>query len=171
MTLEERYAEAERRGHRDGLARGEEEARRAGEKAVAEMRARLGESLARVHGFESTLRREAESSLVRLALEIASRVVRERVQEDDPVAARALGAVLEEAPGREPMAVRLHPDDLESVRSERPELGGPGALRLVPDSTLERGGCLLELESGEVDGRVESQLAAMAERLGTERGP
>jgi flagellar biosynthesis/type III secretory pathway protein FliH len=58
--------------------------------------------------------------------------------------------------------LRLHPLDLElmppsATLSERAELRG--ALTLTPDATLERGGCVLITNLGEVDARLETRLS------------
>jgi flagellar assembly protein FliH len=164
---EERLRDAEQRGYREGRARGEAEAHEELRSTLDELRREMGETISRLHRLEATLQRETEASLVRLALAMASRVVRERVEEGDPVAIRAVVAALSEAEGREPTAIRLHPEDLDVVRAAHKELDEPGALRLIADPAVERGGCLVELDAEELDARVGSQLAALAEHLGT----
>lgn len=63
------------------------------------------------------------------------------------------------------MTMRLHPDDLETVRGHINDIlaayPGVGYLDLVPDSRLSRGACILESEIGMVEASLEGQLEAL----------
>ena len=99
---------------------------------------------------------EAESALVTLATEAAERVIRaelalapERVRD----IARDLVARVRRA---RTLTVRVHPDDLELVRSILPRHA-----EIRPDTGLQRADVVLETESGELDARIAVQLAAL----------
>ena len=49
-----------------------------------------------------------------------------------------------------------------------PEFPGRAALQVCRCDQTEPGGCLVELPGDQIDGRVSSQLAALAEHLGAD---
>ena len=63
------------------------------------------------------------------------------------------------------MTLRLHPDDLETVRSRINDIlaayPGVGYLDLLADGRLEHGACILESEIGMVEASLEGQIAAL----------
>jgi flagellar biosynthesis/type III secretory pathway protein FliH len=65
--------------------------------------------------------------------------------------------------------IEVNPDDLELV-SENAEglaakLGGVQRLDVVAERRIERGGCIVVTEEGEIDARIGAQLDRVAELL------
>jgi flagellar biosynthesis/type III secretory pathway protein FliH len=137
-------AEARRRGREEGLAT-------------------AAEVVVRATAERDRLLSSAEGELVDLAFEIARRVLASAAERGAvaEVAARALDA----ARMRERVALRAHPADLEALRSAEPDLLArlvhARGLALRPDETIARGGVVVETEAGRIDGRLETQLAAL----------
>jgi flagellar biosynthesis/type III secretory pathway protein FliH len=65
--------------------------------------------------------------------------------------------------------LRINPDDLSFVEEWRPELFEKfktlKSIVVNPDSTIQRGGCLLETPCGDIDARIETQLEIIGESL------
>jgi flagellar assembly protein FliH len=63
---------------------------------------------------------------------------------------------------REHVVVMVHPDDLETLRSSvdslKAQLGGIGSMEVQAERRVGRGGAIVRTTSGEVDGRLETQL-------------
>lgn len=63
------------------------------------------------------------------------------------------------------MTLRLHPDELETVRGRINDIlaayPGVGYLDLLADGRLERGACILESEIGMVEASLEGQIEAL----------
>jgi type III secretion system HrpE/YscL family protein len=150
-----------------------EEFRRAGHAAGREEAAAgATEMLVRARAELERLRHEACDDLKRVAVRAAERILGRQLDLDPDavidICRSALGAV------RRARAVllRVHPEDLARVSAARPRLASalarPGAdvaVELRPDATVSRGGCLVETESGIVDARLETQLAAIERAL------
>jgi flagellar biosynthesis/type III secretory pathway protein FliH len=71
-------------------------------------------------------------------------------------------------PGAGAVRVRVHPDDLPAVETRRAalEAGAPAAtLELIADEAVQRYGCVIETPQGQVDARLETQLAALERAL------
>jgi flagellar biosynthesis/type III secretory pathway protein FliH len=64
--------------------------------------------------------------------------------------------------------LHVHPDDrqlLDSTEDMRSRLELAGALRVVEDAQLTRGGCVLITNLGEIDARLETRLELTLEQL------
>ena len=177
-------AEAARKGHDEGYARGQEAGRVAGEqKAYEEVLLRLSESSAEVQQcFESLVetlderRKDLEThthdALLTLAIRIAEKILRSTLDRQpeklNSIAAEALGRLASE----EEISVRLHPDDYTQLAEFLPgvvqSMNTSPTVRLVPDSTLERGDVLASGQWGSVDATLRTQLRAMKTALGIE---
>lgn len=160
------FEEARRAGAEAGLAEGREAA------AAAE-RARVGRETAGLADLLRALAREigrkreeladaAERDLVRLAVAIAEKIVKAEVRSGRPVAAASLRRAVELVARRRRLRVLLHPEDLAVVEACLPALRADfsdlGAVDLQGSGAVERGGCLVAAEEGEVDADVRTQL-------------
>lgn len=126
-------------------------------KKIDPWRERLTRSLEDLNGLRAQITATAERELVRLALEIARKVVHREVTIDPEIVMTLARIGLSRAHNRVTASVRLHPDDLEYVNSHRRRLNTTHAIDLVEDRSVTRGGCLIHTEMGDVDARIEQQ--------------
>jgi flagellar assembly protein FliH len=138
---------------------------------AAEVR-EVKEALARLADLEETLTRRREAVLLEIALEAASRIVREKIDAADPVALRAIQDAMDSLPGSTSLRARLHPGDLELLARELKGEIDRGRLELVPDEAITRGGCVVESAVGTVDATIETALDSLrAASLGSSVEP
>lgn len=81
-----------------------------------------------------------------------------------------LQQVLAKANQDEVVAIRISPVDFERLQSAEPDMDEARAkalssIPLLPDDAVELGGCLVTLENGSIDGRIETQFRAFAQSL------
>jgi len=109
----------------------------------------------------------AEDDMLALCFEVVCRVLgRSAVQ---PAAIRAqLTEAMSALRGRQPAAVHLHPDDLQTLQNEpdwmSSQIGG-NDVRWVASPQVALGGCIVESPEGGLDVRIETQLDALRELL------
>ncbi|MDA8218731.1 MAG: FliH/SctL family protein [Dehalococcoidales bacterium] len=104
----------------------------------------------------------SERELVSLALAIAGRVVQGQAAVDARVVEAIVSAALKRIGAQQRVRVRLNPADLEALTKSGLEPSADSFGReteFVADEAIERGGCLLEVDGGTVDGRIGAQLA------------
>lgn len=110
-----------------------------------------------------------ERDVIALALDVA-RTVLGREAESSPsfieaVARRSLQRVRR----ARAVVLRVHRDDLALARERVREWLAPGAepsvLDVLEDESVERGGVVVECDLGRIDGRIDSQLAAIGRAL------
>jgi flagellar assembly protein FliH len=172
-TAEERLramaAETRLRAREEGLAEGLAEARA----LVAPALEAVAEAERQIRAREGEFLRAAERSAVELALAIAEKVVGAAVSTRPETVLDVVGGALLRTESRHRLVIEVNPDDLELV-SESAEglaarLGGVQRLDVVAERRVERGGCIVRTEEGEIDARIGSQLERLAELL-TEAG-
>lgn len=164
--LEELERQAREEGRAAGFAQGLAEAREQGRAQLARLEAICAQAARPL----ATLDSEVEQELAQLALVVARRVIAHELAshpEHIVAAVRQAAAALPAA--TRDLRVRLHPDDVALLR----ELHAAEAhWQLVADSSIQRGGCVLESERSRLDARLETRLAAMIDAvLGDEAAP
>jgi flagellar assembly protein FliH len=157
--------ETRRRAHEDGLADGLAEANA----RVSSALAALAEAEAAIRAREEEFLRAAERSAVELAIAIAEKIVGGTAEARPEMVLDVVGGALLRTAARHRLVIEVNPDDLELV-SENAEglaakLGGVQRLDVVAERRIERGGCIVRTEEGEIDARVGAQLDRVAELL------
>jgi flagellar assembly protein FliH len=161
-TTPEPAADRFEEGVAEGRRQMEEELRREldeyllGEEQVF---AHLGESLReQICQFRTTWEHDA----VRLVLTIAQRVVKNEIAIDNDFVIRQIQEAVRRVWGVDRLKLRVNPADEEYVKAQRPLLATMSdSVRefiIEADESIERGGCMIESDSGNIDARVSTQL-------------
>jgi type III secretion system HrpE/YscL family protein len=111
---------------------------------------------------------QAETELTLLAVRIAEKLVGEQLRIHPETVTQIVTQCLRTCTSAQRIVMHLNPDDLPLVERELPTLRALVETELlVPqaDPFISRGGCLLETELGQIDGRLETQLQALQEAL------
>lgn len=148
-------------GHAEGLA--------AAHEALEPARAALEAATRELAAERARLAAEAEAAAVELALALAEKVLGAALElRPELVLDVATGAV-RRTDDRDHLVLQVNPDDLELVRASLDDvaarLGGIGRLEVASERRVARGGCIVRTADGEIDARIEEQLARAAEVL------
>jgi flagellar assembly protein FliH len=110
-----------------------------------------------------------QNELIKVALLIASQILRKAIQMEPEAVVEVVDAALKKIPSGRPIVVRLAPKDLRLVEEIVKERGTPLApgedVRLEADPSIVRGGCRVISDAGEIDATIDGQLRAMGEAL------
>ncbi len=159
--------ERERRAFERGRVQGQTE----GQAAAMQVRATharqienvLGELRARYAELES----DGADAVLDLAVEIARQVVRREVTVARdlllPLVRDAVAAVIDQ---QAHPRVHLNPQDLELIAADLDADGLCKGCRFIADARVERGGCRIETQQGEIDGGVATRWRRVMEALG-----
>lgn len=170
------HQEAERL-HESARTRGLEEGREQGRREILEsMQTQARAFEERVAGLTTAIQQgkrkliEAfEPQLIRLACAIAGRIVRREIEQDRDTVLRIAAQAIGLANEKEKLILRLNPEDLHEVREQSDRLKALHEeikeLILEEDPRIERGGCVIETVVGNVDARIERQLAELGREL------
>jgi flagellar assembly protein FliH len=160
----EAESESRARGFAAGYAEGAQKGRIEAEAAV---QAQIGMQAARLARMARQARmdlrralRDAEAPLAMLSLAVARAIIGETVRLHPEILARRISTLLEEIGESAQTVVRMHPVDLEALepvwpQSMRARRNGDHAPRLVGDSTLAEGDCIIEGQTRAFDARLD----------------
>ncbi|MEO8199707.1 MAG: FliH/SctL family protein [Gemmatimonadota bacterium] len=174
MELESADRQAQRqidaayaKGRSDGIAEGE----RTALSRIEPLLGALHRMVASVQESQATTQRDAERDIQSLALAAARYLVQREITSDPSILQSLVERALEQLPQDTSFTVHLNPTDLGALQ---PNLGDihvaeRGAMvRWVPDPELERGDFRLVTPLRLIDGRIDTALRALYDRIAYE---
>jgi flagellar biosynthesis/type III secretory pathway protein FliH len=153
----ERTAAIEREARERGFAFGEREAREAMRPRVEARLSQLAATIETIAGLRAAVLRHSERDLVKLAVAIAERVVRREIQGDRDLILQMAHAAVERLGTVDIATIHVNPDDLSAMSPRLDEYRGTGPVRLVADTRIAPGGCLIVSDTGTVDAAIDAQ--------------
>ncbi len=136
---------------------------------ATQLAAQIGQLL---HGFDEQLAAQEQQmahAVAQAAVLLARRVVRAELhthpEQVAEAAQQAVNAVLLSA---RHIRVMVHPDDHALVAEGAAEALAARGARLLVQADIERGGCIVESDLGQIDARIQSRWRQAAEVLGSE---
>jgi type III secretion protein L len=156
QILEEARVEAKairEEAFEQGLADGLEEAL----ECVARARKEYDEVLA-----------SAQDDMLEMAFRLARRIVGRAIEIDPGLTRQMVSEVLRHARGKREIVISVAPADLAELESgarQFSEQVDGVAVHFEADASLERGSCVIQTESGRIDGRIQSQLETLQRAL------
>lgn len=171
------YDQAHRQGREDGLAEG----RQVGtEQALAEqrkdfaeqadaLRTTLTDLVAQFDRDRHGLISSAHQELLALAVAIAEKIIRKRIEHDGEPVMESLKSAIELVTSCSAVQIRMNPTDLDRLNLLDPAVAeaclGARELTFVPDQTVELGGSIIQAAGGEIDAQVAAQVDTIVRHL------
>jgi hypothetical protein len=113
---------------------------------------------------------DMEPEIVRLAWEIAKRVVGEELKTNRDLIVEVVRSSLYTLQERDEILIRVNPAEFETVKEHQKVfeamIDGLKRFTIQPDGAIEMGSCAIETNLGNVDARIQTQFEAI--RLGLE---
>jgi flagellar assembly protein FliH len=157
-ALEEAAARAREEGFAAGLADADAQ--------LAPARAALVEAARELVRHGEELAAEAERRAAELALVLAEKILHASLEADPSRVAAVVTGALRRVVHRDGLVLEVNPADVELVRDAlgriEDELGTLPRLEVAGERRVARGGCVVRTPEGEIDARVEAQLAKAA---------
>jgi flagellar assembly protein FliH len=129
---------------------------------VNEIREDFIATIQQVSSLSGQIIAQSETEMVKLALEIAKKIVGREVTIDREVALTLVKIALAKLHNRTFAKVLLNPEDFAYMQSHLEKADFHGSIELVEDRSISLGGCLIQTETGEIDARIESQFDEIA---------
>jgi flagellar assembly protein FliH len=130
----------------------------------------LRKAATEMQGTLATWMNRWERDVIRLAIEIASKVIRREVRQDPEISLSLVREALHAIAGATDVVVRINPTDHAAmgiqVESMAKELSRIATTRVVADASIELGGCKVETQYGTWDQQFSEQLKRIEEELG-----
>jgi flagellar assembly protein FliH len=168
-TAQSRIEAAEREAAKKGREEGREEGYREGAAEAERLVGRLHTILDRAMEKRAEILAETEAQVVELVLLIARKVVKVISENQKSVVVQNIAQALRKLKTKSDVIVRVNLADLqlatEHVKDFVQMAENAKKLQIVEDSTVDRGGCVIETDFGEIDARISSQLHELEERI------
>jgi flagellar biosynthesis/type III secretory pathway protein FliH len=156
-----------------GRAAAEEGAQRALDERlasrVATFVAALDQLVVETNDAKADWLRRWEQSAVAVAAAIAERIIRREIRAQPELTIELVREALRLASGAVDVTLYLNPSDYELLGGEADalaqSLGRLAPTRIAANPNVSAGGCLVETALGQIDQRIESQLARIQEEL------
>lgn len=160
--------QASRQAFEAGRAAGDAAARRALEAEVRASTEKLAQTIAGVAATRAEAFRRAEADTVKLAIEIARRVLHRELSMNPTAIEALVKAALEKLQSQEIYRVKVHPDQERVIRTCLEQAGRSQGIEIIGDPSQQKGGALFELSRGALDASVETQLREIERGLADE---
>lgn len=161
----ERIAALEREAFVKGYAQGERSGAEAAARQGEAMLRRLSETIEEVAALRTDLLHRSEKDIVRVALVIAERVLHREVSLDRELILAMAHIAIDRLGNRASATIRLHPADHAALMAVPRAQPFAGAVEIVADASVSRGGCLVQSDFGLIDLGVEAQLKEVSRAM------
>jgi len=124
--------------------------------------------ITRLNQFCDKMYAEHREEIARLSVEIARKILMQKVENGDYEIESIIKEALKNAPGSQDVIVHLNPEDLEKYqKAQQDEPGGVLAgIKLIPDPNIGRAECLLESPKGIIKSLIDDNLERIGKALG-----
>jgi flagellar assembly protein FliH len=149
----------EKTAYGNGFAQGEKAGREIAEKKVDAVMRRYAESILELGNTRTLLYAQIEKEVVRLAVEVAKKIVHREIYLDKDIIQTLVRVALGHVSEKSPVTIHLNPVDYGYLLEERANLSQSEGrdVTLLADNSIERGGCLVKTDCGDVDARIEEK--------------
>ena len=127
----------------------------------------LNAVVARLNQFCDTLFAEHKEEIAKLSIEIARKILLQKVQDGDYEIEAIVKEALNNAPTRQDVVVHLNPEDhLICQKAQQDEPNGElVGIKFVSDQNIGRAECLVETPKGIIESLIEEHLERIANAL------
>lgn len=146
----------------DGFAKGKEEGFDAGKEEIANLILDAKNVLNQVLKERELLLRSIEPEVAKLSVRIAEKIMRYQIDMDQETVVNMIRSALETIKQREEVIIKVNQEDYYYAKDKKPifssMIEGLKTMDIVVDSSVDRGGCIIETNLGNVDARIATQI-------------
>jgi flagellar assembly protein FliH len=165
----ERLKGAERDAQRQGFDKGREEGYAEGKAEVQRLVDRLHVILEKAMDKRAEILSDSENEVVELVLLITRKVIKTISENQKNVVVSNVVQALRKLKTRGDVIIRVNLADMklatEHVKDFMSMAENAKTITVVEDTTVDRGGCLIETDFGQIDARISSQLHEIEEKI------
>ncbi len=149
----------EKNAYENGFNQGEKAGREIAEQKVEAVMRRYAEAILEIGRLRATLLTQVEREVVKLAVQIAKKIIHREIQADPDIIQTLVRVALSHVAEKSAVTVHLSPVDYNYLLEQRAELSQSEGrdISLLADKSVERGGCLIQTECGDIDARIEEK--------------
>jgi flagellar assembly protein FliH len=149
----------EKNAFENGLRQGEQSGLATAEQKIDALIKRHAESILEIGQIKAVLYSQVEREVVQLAIEVAKKIVHREILVDRDIIQTLVHVALAHVAEKTPVTIHVNPVDYNHISERQTELSHAEgrSITLVADKSIERGGCLIETDCGDIDARLEEK--------------
>ncbi len=149
----------EKNAFENGFRQGEQSGLATSEQNIDALMKRHAEGILEIGKIKSVLYSRVEREVVKLAIEVAKKIVHREVQVDLDIIQTLVHVALAHVAEKTPVTIHINPVDYNYISERQTEISRTEgrSITLVADKSIERGGCLIETDCGDIDARLEEK--------------
>lgn len=113
--------------------------------------------------------REAEPFVIDLSIQIAEKIIKKELETEPNLLIEMIKQNLLYSNERSMITICVSPDDFDFVQNQRNQLlesiEGQVEVKIVPEHSIEKGGCVVRTSYGSIDARIDVQLKEIKQAL------
>ncbi len=161
-AVEDAYQKGKAEGLRLGAEKGSSDAASVYNKNILEIQQSVASFLKKFEDSKREIFSHSEHIILKLCLEISRKIISSEVATRQDVILNVTKKALSYMAEREKLVIRIAPDDLEILNEKRdfwePVTEKLKNVTIEPDERVNKGGCIIESNSGTVDARLGIQI-------------
>ena len=162
---EKRSADVLEAAHEKAMLEFNQKLHQATEENTREIREAYAGAINSIDSLSSNLTKTLTHELVGLVTTIAEKVVRTELNDRNELIMEILNNAISKVNEISVAEIHLNPEDLSLVEELKDDVEFKGIFELHGDKTIDRGGCLIKTESGDIDARIDAQFEEIRNSL------
>ncbi len=146
----------------DGFSKGKEEGFEAGKEEMSNLILEAKDVLAQAMRERELLLKSIEPEMAKLSVRIAEKIMRYQIDIDQDAVVNMIRSALETIKQREEVIIKVNQEDYYYAKEKRAIFAsmveGLKTMDILVDSSVDRGGCIIETNLGNVDARIATQI-------------
>ena len=156
-----RIARLEREAYEKGFAQGQKDGLDLEKSKLEEMGKQYEALLTELKDLKVHIFHDSEGEMLRLIQLIVKKIIGEEIKTSDSIIRHSIKTAANFLTDKRKVRIIINPDDMEEVKKMLPDLAKltkGGHFQLTEDSSIGKGGCMLETGFGRVNATIDDQL-------------
>lgn len=157
----------EMEAYKEGILKGQEEGRKMAIKQIEPLFDTLKNALKELSDLRSAMIEKHHEQILEIVFLIAEKAIHRQIHLSPDIILDTVRAASSHLTETEEIRIRLHPSDFEYIKEIEAiiskKLTGGNTIHVIEDSSIDRGGSVIETEFGDIDATVRSQIEHMKE--------
>ena len=161
--------EIKRNSYEEGLKEGKKDGYDSGKEEVNRLIDRSHKILEAVLNRREQILNETEEQIIQLVLLMTRKVVKVMSENQKSVVMANVLTALKKVKARGDVTIRVNLEDVklttEHIKDFTEQVESVSGITVVEDSSVEKGGCIVETDFGAIDARISSQLSELESKI------
>ena len=166
-----KVSDIEREAYEKAFAKGEQAGVEMGMKKAEAVTNSFYNILEELSVLREKIYEKSENELVKLALVVSRSIIHQELTLSKEVVLNTIKSVLRNTVGIGRLKIRISPLDIDFIRRNNTDIlrsiDGLKSITLEEDTSIIRGGCVIETDFGDIDARIENQIEELDRVLKT----